>query len=83
MKVIQGLVIATNGDKKRCSRCNRQHGRSFITKDSETNVKEYWGSGCILKQDIDRLQMIKVLLKVNYQTTRLAQSMLKDVELDV
>ena len=82
MKILQGLVISTNGDKKRCSRCNRLHGRSFVTKDSITGKLEHWGSGCILTQDIDRLQMIKVLLKINIQMNRLAESMLKDVELD-
>jgi len=82
MKILEGLIISTNGNKKKCTRCNRQHGRSFVTKDSVTGKLEYWGSGCILKQDIDRLQMIKVLLKVNIQMNRLAESMLKDTELE-
>jgi len=73
---ILGIVIATNGEKRKCSLCHRKHGRSFICK-NEAGERFYFGSGCVQKVGVSRLELASVLSKVTVQSARLSYEMQK------
>jgi len=75
MKAI-GLVINFDGQKTKCSMCNRQHGRSFVCEDDEGNHFHY-GSGCVQKAGINDKQLASTLSKATVQMARLAYELQK------
>ena len=78
-KEIVGFMVALNGDKKKCSNCNRTHGRTFVVKDSDSNQLEFYGSGCIQKV-VDPVVLAKALSKVTVQTARLSMELINNIE---
>lgn len=82
MKKIVGLIISFNGDKAKCSACNRQHTRSFICRD-ENNTKYYYGSGCLLKQeDLNKKTVINTLLLVNVHVSNLLGEIIRGSDIE-
>ena len=77
MKVI-GFMMALNGNKRKCSRCNRKHGRTFICED-EAGKHFYFGSGCVQKEGINKFELASAMSKVTVQTARLSQELIKEL----
>lgn len=79
MKQIVGFMMTLNDAKKKCTLCNRKHGRTFVVKDTETGATEFYGSGCIQKV-IDPVTLAKALSKVTVQTARLSMELISKME---
>ena len=77
MKVI-GFMIAFNGNKRKCSRCSRTHGRTFICEDEEGN-HFYYGSGCVQQMGLDKKELASAMSKVTVQTARLSYELMKEL----
>ena len=77
MKII-GFMMALNGKKRKCSMCNRTHGRTFICEDEE-GKHFYFGSGCVQKAGIDKIELAAAMSKVTVQTARLSQELIKEL----
>lgn len=75
MKVV-GLVINFDGQKTKCSLCNRQHGRSFVCED-EAGKRFHYGSGCVQRVGIDRRLLASTFSKSTVQMARLAYELSK------
>jgi len=78
MKIV-ALFVAFNGEKKECALCKRPHGRSFVCRTDDGKL-EFYGSGCIQKTGIDKMQLASVLSKATVQTARMSYDLLKGAE---
>lgn len=67
---IVGLNIMLNGEKVKCSHCNRMHTRTFIC-ENEQGTKYYYGSGCVQKQNIPISKILTTLVLVNVHISNL------------
>ena len=74
---LKGFAMSFDGDKTKCSFCNRTHGRSFVVEDDE-GKRLHLGSGCVQKAGIDRKELASTLSKVTVQMARLSYEMIKE-----
>lgn len=75
MKII-GFVASLNGIKAKCDLCGRKHGRSFVVKHDDGTQKHY-GSGCIQKIGINKIELARALSLITVQTARLSYELLR------